>query len=71
MTVIPFYGAERPDLFAIERKAQDRPGLLIQALRERLRAEDWSPISGQGTAIRLDSCRRLSERLCPLSRRRA
>jgi SAM-dependent methyltransferase len=38
VTVIPFYGAERPDLFAIERKAQDRPGLLIQALRERLPA---------------------------------
>jgi SAM-dependent methyltransferase len=36
VTVIPFYGAERPDLFAIERKAQDRPALLIQALGERL-----------------------------------
>jgi SAM-dependent methyltransferase len=38
MTVIPFYGSERPDLFAIERKAQDRPRLLIEALRERVPA---------------------------------
>jgi SAM-dependent methyltransferase len=30
--VIPFYGAERPDLFAIEREAMDRPGLVIAAL---------------------------------------
>jgi SAM-dependent methyltransferase len=36
VSVIPFYGVERPDLFAIERKAMDRPGLVIKALGERL-----------------------------------
>jgi SAM-dependent methyltransferase len=41
LTVIPFYGAERPDLFAIERKAQDRPSLLIDALRDPL------PVAGR------------------------
>lgn len=32
MAVIPFYGAERPELFAIERRAMDRPGRVIGAL---------------------------------------
>ena len=36
MPVIPFYGAEQPDLFAIERAAMDRPGRLIAALDDRL-----------------------------------
>lgn len=36
MPVIPFYGAERPDLFAIERAAMDRPGRLVVALDDRL-----------------------------------
>jgi SAM-dependent methyltransferase len=30
--VIPFYGAERPDLFAVERAAMDRPGRVVAAL---------------------------------------
>lgn len=30
--MIPFYGAEQPDLFAIERAAMDRPGLVIAEL---------------------------------------
>ncbi len=38
MAIIPFYGAERPDLFAIERKAMDRPGYVIDALSEALPA---------------------------------
>jgi len=55
MTVIPFYGVERPDLFAIERKAQDRPGLLIDALRERLPATGLLADvgAGDGHAARL------------------
>ena len=36
MSVIPFYGAEDHDLFAIEREAMDRPGKVIDALRRRL-----------------------------------
>jgi SAM-dependent methyltransferase len=36
--VIPFYGAERPDLFAIERTAMDRPGRVIAALDRLLPA---------------------------------
>jgi SAM-dependent methyltransferase len=30
--VIPFYGVEHPELFAIERAAMDRPGLVIDRL---------------------------------------
>lgn len=32
--IIPFYGAENPEMFAIERAAMDRPGLVIKALAE-------------------------------------
>ncbi len=32
MAVIPFYGAERPDLFEIERRTMDRAGKVISAL---------------------------------------
>lgn len=32
MAVIPFYGVEHPELFAIERAAMDRPGLVIDRL---------------------------------------
>ena len=32
MAVIPFYGADEPELFAIERRAMDRDGLVIEAL---------------------------------------
>lgn len=36
MAIIPFYGTERPDLFAIERKAMDRPGRAIEYLDKSL-----------------------------------
>jgi len=36
MAVIPFYGADHPELFAIERAAMDRPGLVIERLNEVL-----------------------------------
>lgn len=36
MAVIPFYGVERPDLFAIERRAMDHPGRVIEALAAKL-----------------------------------
>jgi len=36
MPIIPFYGCERPELFAIERRATDRPGLVIEKLRDVL-----------------------------------
>jgi SAM-dependent methyltransferase len=32
MPIIPFYGVDRPDLFAIERAAMDRPGRVIDRL---------------------------------------
>ena len=38
MTVIPFYGAEDPELFAIERRAMDRDGLVLAALDRLLPA---------------------------------
>lgn len=36
MAVIPFYGANQPEMFAIERSAMDRPGRVIQHLDARL-----------------------------------
>lgn len=32
MPIIPFYGVDRPELFAIERAAMDRPGRVIERL---------------------------------------
>jgi len=32
VTVIPFYGADEPELFAIERRSMDRDGLVIASL---------------------------------------
>ncbi len=34
MPVIPFYGTDHPGLFAIERAAMDRPGLVIDCLND-------------------------------------
>lgn len=39
VTVLPFYGTRRPDLFAIERAAMDRAGLVVDAL-DRLLPRD-------------------------------
>ena len=36
MAVIPFYGADEPELFAIERRTMDRDGLVIDALHRLL-----------------------------------
>jgi SAM-dependent methyltransferase len=36
VTVIPFYGADDPEMFAIERAAMDRDGLVLRALDELL-----------------------------------
>lgn len=36
MTVIPLYGATQPEMFAIERRAMDRPGKVTEVLAEAL-----------------------------------
>lgn len=36
MSVIPFYGAEHPELFMIERASMDRPGRVIDRLNDLL-----------------------------------
>ncbi len=36
MPIIPFYGAEHPDLFALERAAMDRQGSVLSALDDLL-----------------------------------
>lgn len=38
MGVIPFYGAEQPEMFAIERRAMDRDGLVLKTLDRLLPA---------------------------------
>ena len=61
MTVIPFYGAEDPALFAIERRAMDRDGLVIAALDALLPTGRVLDVgAGNGfTAERLGSGRRV------------
>lgn len=61
MAVIPFYGATRPDLFAIERSAMDRAGLVIGALDDRLPGAGRVLDVGAGdgfTAVRLTTAGR-------------
>jgi SAM-dependent methyltransferase len=55
MAIIPFYGIDRPDLFAIERAAMDRPGRVIGRLDRLLPAGTIADIgAGDGfTAERL------------------
>ena len=45
---IPFYGASDPELFAIERKAMDRPGRVREALDVRLPASGLTLDVGAG-----------------------
>jgi SAM-dependent methyltransferase len=60
MTVIPFYGADDPAMFAIERSAMDRDGLVVRALDELLpRGRVLDVGAGDGfTAERLGANRR-------------
>jgi len=59
VAVIPFYGADEPELFAIERRAMDRDGLVIEALHELLPAGPVLDVgAGDGfTAERLGTSR--------------
>jgi SAM-dependent methyltransferase len=61
MTVIPFYGADDPAMFAIERAAMDRDGLVLRALDELLPAGRVLDVgAGDGfTAERLGTGRRI------------
>ncbi len=60
MSIIPFYGVDHPDLFAIERAAMDRPGLVLQRLNRLLPAGVVADIgAGDGfTAEHLTSSER-------------
>lgn len=58
MPLIPFYGVDHPELFAIERRAMDRPGRVIEALDARLPDSGWIVDVGAGdgfTAERLST----------------
>jgi SAM-dependent methyltransferase len=61
VTVIPFYGADDPAMFAIERRAMDRDGLVIRALDELLpRGQVLDVGAGDGfTAERLGGNRQV------------
>jgi len=61
MSVFPFYGTQRRDLFAIERSAMDRSGLVIEVLDRRLPTTGWVLDVGAGdghTAQRLSTTHR-------------
>jgi SAM-dependent methyltransferase len=62
VSVIPFYGADDPAMFAIERRAMDRDGLVIAALDRALPSGDVLDVgAGDGfTARRLATGRRLT-----------
>lgn len=57
MPIIPFYGVDRPELFAIERAAMDRPGKVVDRLDRLLPTGTVADIgAGDGfTAERLGS----------------
>jgi SAM-dependent methyltransferase len=61
VTVIPFYGGDDPAMFALERAAMDRDGLVIDALDQLLPAGRVLDVgAGDGfTAARLASDRRV------------
>ena len=61
MTVIPFYGADDPAMFAIERAAMDRDGHVVRALDEVLPGGRVLDVgAGNGfTAERLSASRRI------------
>jgi len=61
VTVIPFYGADDPAMFAIERNAMDRDGLVVRALDDLL-PHGWVLDVGAGdgfTAERLGEDRHI------------
>jgi SAM-dependent methyltransferase len=62
VTVIPFYGADDPAMFGIERRAMDRGGLVIAALDRALPHGDVLDVgAGDGfTARRLGERRRVT-----------
>ena len=60
-TVIPFYGADDPVMFAIERRAMDRDGLVIAALDGRF-PPVTSSTSGRATGSRPSARRRPRDR---------
>jgi SAM-dependent methyltransferase len=54
VTILPFYGADDPELFAIERRAMDRDGLVIAALDRVLSPGDVLDVgAGDGFTARL------------------
>jgi SAM-dependent methyltransferase len=61
VTVIPFYGADDPAMFAVERSAMDRDGLVLRALDELLPGGRLLDVgAGDGyTAERLAASRRI------------
>jgi len=61
VTVIPFYGADDPAMFTIERAAMDRDGLVEKALDEVLPGGRVLDVgAGDGfTAERLSASRRI------------
>jgi SAM-dependent methyltransferase len=66
MVVIPFYGAERPDMFEIERRAMDRAGLVIAALDERLPVKGKVLDVGAGDGFTAESLTTRSRDVVPL-----
>jgi SAM-dependent methyltransferase len=63
---IPFYGTRHPDLFAIERAAMDRPGLVLQALDRLLPADEPVLDIGAGDGFTAEALRSLRREVVPL-----
>jgi GNAT superfamily N-acetyltransferase/SAM-dependent methyltransferase len=74
VTVLPFYGSGRPDLFAVERRSMDRPGRVLARLEQVLPASGAVLDVGAGdgwTARRLASPTRFVVALEPADGMRA
>lgn len=66
LAVIPFYGAERPDLFQIERRAMDRPGYVLAELARRLPKAGLVLDVGAGDGYLAEHLTTHRRRVCPV-----
>jgi ubiquinone/menaquinone biosynthesis C-methylase UbiE len=64
--MIPFYGSQYPDLFAIERAAMDRPGHVLRALDDLLPTRGSILDIGAGNGFYADALSNGRRRIFPL-----
>ena len=64
--IIPFYGSDDPELFAIEREAMDRPGLVLAVLDRALPERGLVLDIGAGDGFTAERLSTLARRIVPM-----